>query len=602
MDPIKVDFTNKGSNKKKEIVIPPERTAVKIIISILGSIVTAAVAYYFMLPAINLKDTNFYVYIGIVIASFVFFLAILTKVTTKPEYIPFVKKSATVPGILIGLLLVVGIAGGISSWVVFRANSYSNLITVNENGDFAKEIDKQSADTYGGIPRLDEAAAANLANRALSGLSKLGKVSQYTVYPQYTQINYKGEPVRVASLQYASIIKWFTNRKDGFPGYITINMATQKTEFVKSENSIRFSPAEHFGHLLKRYLRFNYPTYLFGTPVFELDESGNPNWICPRIDKTIGLFGGTDVIGFVLMDPTDPDGNSTYYTYDQAVNDKSLKWIDRLYSSDILIEQYTFHGKYNGGFWNSILGQKNVFITTDGHSYLAKDDDVFLYTGVTSVTSDQSIIGFILINQRTKDATFYQVAGATETTAMETAQGMVQDLGYTASFPLLVNVSDQPTYFMALKDSEQVNQKFAMIHVEKYNTIKVVGESLPNCLELYLKALENAGIKTDIDIEDINDNGNVPDVDKVETLTAAITEIRTAVIDGESNYYFKLAGSNTYYAIAASKSKLAIILNNGDQVTITYKKADTAIIAIESLEIAKATIPEQTTAVPATAP
>lgn len=599
MDPIKVDFSRKSGAKKKEIVIPPERAVLKIILSLLGSAATAFIAYYFMLPALNFKDTQLYLYIGIVIVSFVIFMAMLTRVTAKPEYAPYLKRASRVPGILIGLLLLTVLIGGISSWVVFRAASYSNLITVNDKGNFQKEIEKQSAETYGGIPRLDEDAASRLANRALSKLQEFGKVSQYTVYPQYTQINYKNEPVRVASLQYASIIKWFTNRKDGFPGYIKINMATQKTDFVKTEKAIRFSPAEHFGHLLKRYLRFNYPSYLFGTPVFELDEGGNPYWICPRIDKTIGLFGGTDVVGFVLMDPTDPAGKSEYYTTEQLKTDAKLKWIDRLYSSDLLIEQYNYRGKYNGGFWNSILGQKNVYVTTNGHSYVAKDDDVFMYTGVTSVTSDQSIIGFVLVNQRTKAATFYQVAGATEATAMETAQGMVQDLGYTASFPLLVNVSDQPTYFMALKDSEQVNQKFAMIHVEKYNTIKVVGESMDDCLKLYIKALENAGIKTDIDPEDINDNGGKPDADKIETLTGVIADIRTAVIAGESNYYFKLAGADTYYQIAASKSDFAVILNKGDKVTLTFKKPDDANTLIVSLEtLALAAAAETTTAAP----
>lgn len=592
MDPIKVDFTNKGSKKKKEIVIPPERSVLKIIISILGSILTAAVAYYFMMPALNFKDTNFYLYIGIVIASFVVILSLLTKVTTKPEYVPFIKKSAKIPGILIGLLLVVALIGGISSWVVFRANSYSKIISVNNNGNFAKEIAKQDAESYSNIPRLDEPAAANLANRALSGLSSIGKVSQYTVYPQYTQINYKGDPVRVASLQYANIIKWFTNRKDGFPGYIIINMATQKTEFVKSAKPVMYSPAEHFGRLLKRQLRFSHPTTLFGTPVFELDEQGNPFWICPVFDKTIGLFGGTDVIGMVLIDPA--DGSYKDYTLEQVKNDNSLKWIDRLFSSDLLIQQYNYYGKYNGGFWNSILGQKNVFITTDGHSYIAKDDDVFMYTGVTSVTSDQSIIGFILINQRTKAATYYRVSGATETTVMETAEGMVQDLGYTAAFPLLINVSDQPTYFMALMDTEMVNQKFAMINVEKYNTIKVVGDSLADCLQLYLKALTNAGIKTDIDINDIDDtdiNGSAAASNK--TATGLITEIRSAVLNGESCYYFRLAGSDVFYSISAAKAEEAIILNKGDNVTITYKAATKSKRIVPAISIASAA--EETT-------
>ena len=69
MDPIKVDFSGKG--KPTEVVIPPDKKVLKIIIAILITIVGGAVSYYFMLPAINLKSLDFYYF------SHLFFLAIL---------------------------------------------------------------------------------------------------------------------------------------------------------------------------------------------------------------------------------------------------------------------------------------------------------------------------------------------------------------------------------------------------------------------------------------------------------------------------------------------------------------------------------------------
>ena len=577
MDPIKVDFTGKGGNRKKEIIIPPEKAALKVVICILGTVALAALYYYLMLPPMNPKAMEFYFFFGAIFATYIVLTLITTKAMAKPEYIPYVKKQAIIPGIGIGLLVLVVLVGLIISSVFFRAKSYSEIIQVNDNGNFTEEIERQDAKSYSNIPRLDESAAANIASRALSDLEKIGKVSQFTVYPLYTQINYKGNPVRVATLQYANIIKWFTNRAEGFPGYTIINMADQTTKFVElkeiGQDNIKYSPAEHFGRLLKRHLRFQYPTYLFADPTFEIDDDGTPYWVCARLDKTIGLFGGPDVIGAVLVKANDLNGACQYYTLDELKTEPEIQWLDRIFSSDLLVQQYNYYGKYKNGFWNSILGQRDVFVTTEGYNYIAKDDDVFMYTGVTSVTSDQSITGFVLINQRTKAATFYRVNGAKEQSAMSVAEGKVKDKAYIASFPLLINVSGEPTYFMALKDNDNVNQQFAMVNVKNFNKLFVVGNDLADCLGQYNALLKAEGIAVDIDVNDIDEPGNggtEPEQDKVQTVTGTVAEIRTAVIGGESWYYIKLADGDVYYSIAASKAADAIILNTNDTITVTF--------------------------------
>ena len=362
-------------------------------------------------------------------------------------------------------------------------------------------------------------------------------------------------------------------------------MTTQKVDYVKVDGGIIYSDADHFNRLLKRHLRFKYPTALLGESVFEVDENDTAWWVCPIYDNTIGLFGGRDVKGAVLVNPT--TGECTDYSIEEIKTNEELKWLDRVYDPDLLVEQYDYYGKYKNGFWNSILGQKDVVITTSGYNYIALNDDVYMYTGVTSITAgDNSITGFTLINQRTKEAKFYRVSGATENAAQEAAQGKVQQYGYAATFPLLLNIGKEPTYFMALKDNSNIVQQYAMVNVNQFTTIVATGTSISSCLKNYTDLLAEKGIKTDIDVDSIEDQQNTGAVSTdTKTATGAIADIRTAVINGDSCYYIKIEGSNAYYAVYASDFETVVIANKGDNVEITYKESSETIIEAESFKL-----------------
>lgn len=588
MDPIKVDFSKKDGGRKKDVVIPPEKVALKIVLSLLCSAVFAGILFYFMLPALNFKSYDLYIYLGAIVASYVVFNALFSNVFGKPEYVPYVKRRAIVPGIIIAVLLVAVGIGYLVSCEFFRASSYSKIISVDTDSNFSEDIEEQTADSFSEIPKLDEDTAAQLAARALGALKDIGSVSQFTIAPENSQINYQGKPYRVVPLQYADIIKWLVNTREGFPGYVMVNMADESTNFVElKDGSIRYSAYEHFNKLLKRHLRFEFPTYLFADATFEVNDDGDPFWICARLDKTIGLFGGTDVIGIVLVDAV--SGECIEYSMDQLKDDPNLQWIDRVYDSDLIVQQYNYYGKYQKGFWNSLLGQKDVIKTTDGYNYIAKNDDVWMYTGVTSVTSDQSIIGFVLVNQRTKEADFYNVTGGTEYSAQQAAEGRVMDLGYTATFPLLLNIGGEPTYFLSLKDPKnQIVQQYALINVANYNNNKmgVTGTDLSKCLASYIESLKEKGITVDINPDDVVTPGTnedkTPDTSKL-TASGTIADIRTAVMGGESYYYIKLDSNEAYFAIAASKDEGVVILNRGDSVTVTYS-GEGSIINADSIK------------------
>ncbi len=589
MDPIKVDFSasssGQGGGKKrgKPVPIIPANAAVKQVIAIIGALIGGAIGYYFMLPALNFKDIKMYELLGIVLLIYVVLTFILSGALREQEYTAYVKKKSIVPIIIAGVIaLFVGV-GFIISSVFFRADAYSKIISVDEEKTFVSDISEVDFST---VPVLDNAAAAALANRTLGDLNSIGKISQFEVSTEFTQINYKNKPVRVTTLQYGDIFKWLKNTSTGLPGYIIVDMVTQKAEIVMLDegNYMRYSTNEHFSKYLMRHLRFSYPTYLFGTPTFEINEEGKPYWICPVLDKTIGLFGGTDVIGTILVDAV--TGATEEYTVEEIRNDESLQWIDGIYSPSLLVEQYNYYGRYSKGFWNSIIGQSEVKGATDGSNYLAIDDDVYMYTGVTSAGNDEAIIGFVLINMRTKEANFYRISGAKEYSAAKSAQGAVQNYQYNATFPILLNISGQPTYFMSLKDNSNLVKMYAMVNVEQYQVV-VTGTTISECTANYIKKLRENGIVISVDLDSIEDNPNPeqPAEDtKTQTLKGKIDDIRTAVISGDSFYYISLEDSDVYFSVKAGENPDVIILNKGDKITVTYVESDSKIIEAESVK------------------
>ena len=546
--------TNRPKKERKPIGTPAARTAINLAVTLLF----AAVYYYVALPAINFKTAEFYTFF-VLLAVVYCVCAVITsgfQGTGAKGYFKFVKKQCKVPFFLTVGLLAVALVGSIISWEVFRAADYRDLLAVEE-GDFAAEVEEISFDQ---IPMLDSASAKKLGNRKLGELADM--VSQFEVADDYTQINFKGRPVRVTPLRYGDIIKWFNNRADGLPAYLVIDMVTQNVEVHRLEDGIRYTTAEHFGRNLYRYLRFHYPTYLFDEPAFEIDEQGNPYWVCPRISRTIGLFGGTDIIGAVLVDAV--SGECTYYEVDDVP-----QWVDHVYTANLIIQQYDYHGTYVNGFINSLFGQRDVTVTTDGYNYIAIGDDVYMYTGITSVVSDESNIGFILSNQRTKETHFYSVAGAEEYSAMDSAQGQVQQMKYEATFPLLLNISDQPTYFMALKDAAGLVKMYAMVNVSQYQIV-ATGNTVAECESNYRVMLARNNLISADDTE-------VQPSDQQE-VTGVIAEIRSAVIEGNTWYYLRLEQGDVYYAVSSADQRSAALLSVGDTVRVQYMAGEETIL------------------------
>ena len=526
----------------------PLGKAARILISLAVTLVFGLVYFYVSLPALNLQDGNFYTFVFLLCVVFVVASLFTSGFRMAPgsgvrEYVRFVKTQCLPVGILMVLLIAVGLIGTLVSMPIFRAAAYRDLLTVAD-GDFAADIAQISFDK---IPTLDRSSAEYLGDRQMGTLSDM--VSQFEYSNDSTQINYQGRPVRVAPIDYADLIKWLTNRGEGLPAYVLVDMVTQEASVVRLPEGMKYSFSEPLGRNIVRHLRFRYPTYLFDTPQFEIDEAGTPYWIAPRIVRTIGLFGGTDIQGAVLCNAI--TGECRYYDIADVP-----AWVDNVYTPDLIMEQYDYHGTFINGFLNSILGQKGVTMTTEGYNYIALNDDVYVYTGVTSANADQSNLGFLLSNQRTKETRFYEAPGATEYAAMGSAEGEVQDLKYKATFPLLLNIAGEPTYFIPLKDATELVKSYAMVNVAQYQLVAVAG-SVSQCEQVYIDLLSQRGI--------------VSEEERPETqISGVVDDIRSAVMDGSTYYFVRLEGGEVYYAVSASENPVAVLLDVGDRVTIGH--------------------------------
>ena len=509
-------------------------------------IILLGIYYYVALPAINIHATEFWIFLIILI---VLAAAFFVK---KKELNRYEIKNSKGLKVILGLLaavVIVYLAGTLLSSPIINAKKYQQLMSV-ETGEFTKDIEELSFDQ---IPLLDRDSATLLGNRKMG--SMVDMVSQFEVDDLYSQINYQDRPVRVSPLRYASVIKWFTNNGEGIPAYIKIDMATQNTELVKLDEGMKYTTSDHFNRNIYRHLRFKYPTYIFNDLSFEVDEEGVPYWICPVKQYNIGLFGGVTIGRVVLCNAI------TGETTDYAIED-APQWIDRAYSADLLVELYDYYGTLKHGVLNSVLGQKDCLETTEGYNYLAIDDDVWVYTGVTSVSGDQSNVGFVLMNQRTMETRFYEVEGATEASAMASAEGQVQNLHYTATFPLLLNISGEPTYFIALKDDAGLVKMYAMVNVQKYQIV-ATGDTVSECEAQYTDLMYENGIKQEAE-----------DTREIMTITAPITKIAQGVVDGNSHFYIMLEGSDAIFDVSVVDFIDIIRYDVGDEVTIEYKEGE----------------------------
>lgn len=543
---------------------------IKILLSFILGIIVAFVGFYFFLPPINLMSERFWLYvISITVAASVPFIKFgRTQITVKSVGGKTIKKYSTPLKqnkwviIAVAIPLSVLVIGNIISSTVFNARSYAKIIEVTES-DFSEDLPETTEVTN--IALMDTESAKRLGNRTLGSLSHV--VSQYTVSDIYTQINYKNTPKKVSNLEYDGFFKWMGNRQNGIPGVVIVDPVKSSAEYMELKAPMKYAESAFFGDDLMRKVRFDYPTKIFDEDAisFELDDDGNPYYIISCFEPQVMLFGAKDVVEVIIFDPT--NGSSEIYSIDETP-----AWVDIVYDGYLASEKYNWHGTLSGGFINSIIGNVGCKQATDDFGYVVLGDDVWYFTGVTSaVSNDKSNIGFILTNARTGEYRFYPVIGAEEHSAMDAAEGEVQEKGYIASFPSLINVSDQPTYIMVLKNDAGIVELYALVNVENYSMV-ATGTTQADAMSAYKKLLR----QHDIEIGDSSENVEI-----------TVQDVRIAMISNVATVYITSEDGAVYKGYLEADESL-ILIRKGDKLKIGYLPTDVdRIYTISSWEFSE---------------
>jgi len=513
----------------------------KNLINLLITLLLGFVWFYFFLPALNIHSIGFWAWFLGMLGVFSFLSAISNA--DSGGRINKLDKLTEITFALIFIAIIIIAVIDIALSPLFNSKSYANRIQIEENGNFVSDVKQVD---FKALPLLDKDSSSKLGDRVMGQMPEM--VSQFYVSDYYTQINYNNNIIRVTPLEYNGFFKYLNNHKKGVTGYITVNSVTGESNLTKLEKGMKYVPSAILNEDLYRHLRFSYPFDVFGDENFEIDNEGNPYWIVP-VMKLNGVGLKREVKAVIIMDPI--TGKSEKYKVEDVPS-----WVDHVYNSDLIIEQVDDWGQYKTGFLNSVFGQKNVVMTTEGYNYTVMNDDVYLYTGITSVSNDEANVGFIMTNMRTKETTYYAVPGAEEYSAMASAEGQVQQMQYTATFPLLINLNNKPTYLISLKDNAGLVKMYAFVDVVDYQ--KVVVTDASQGIE---KAAEN--YLGDVSIGESKD-------DPSKEIT--ISKITTASIDGTTYYYIVDNENKKYRASIKVNKDLLPFLEKGSTIKIRYKK------------------------------
>lgn len=518
----------------------------KSITSYLISFLVILVFSYIELPVFRADFTSLYVML-------IIFFALAGMLCVDRNNVLSIPKIAKFNFVIAGVLGVyILIMPFISSAPLLHSGEYRNLIGEVVESEFTTDMSPVSVED---IRLVDKETAMRLGDKKIGEVPGLGSVSKVG---EFHIQNVDGKLYWVAPLVHRDFIKWLTNL-DGTQGYIKVSATNpQDVTFVQALNDepirIVYQPDAYLHQDLARHI-YTHGFINVGLTdfTFEIDDQGIPYWVVSLYEHKVG-FGGADAIGVATVNATTGEINS--YSINEAPS-----WIDRIQPVSFVENQLQNWGLYINGFLNSMIAEEGVLVPTPGTTLVyGNDGKSYWYTGMTSSGADESTIGFILVDTRTKEAKLYKQPGATEIAAMRSAEGKVQEKGYSATFPVMYNIFGKPTYVMSLKDKAGLIKMVAFVSVEDFSLLGL-GENKQDALRSYKDALSSQG-----------NSLQMSNTSSIEKASGIITRINADVQSGNTYYYFMLDSlSDTIFVSSSSVSKELPLTQVGDQVSITFE-------------------------------
>lgn len=456
---------------------------------------------------------------------------------------PFKKSLWQIPLYSAGVLFVTVICFSIFSSPVFASAQYRKLINVHDNQSFIESVEDY---TTMQIPIVDRGLAEKLGDKKL-GEDNLG--SQCKV-GKYYMICHNENLYWIAPIEYNGFFPWANRRTS--PGYVMINANDQSDVKIIKDELIYIDSAYLWEDLNRKNYFNNLTAWRANDAHLELTDDNVPVFVETVYVNRIGFTNGKDVEGIIVTNAK--TGESKYYHYLDAP-----KWINHVITEEIAVQQLSDWGIYVNGFFNSIFAKKDVLEVSTGLNYVYSNGNMYLQTGMTSVGGDESIVGVMMVDMRTKEAIFSRIGGATEYAAAQSAIGKEQAMRYSASDPIMINLQGVPTYFIMLKDDEGLVKKYAYVNVYDYNLV-ATAETRESAIIEYKKLIH------------INDD------QPAQQFT--IKNIQQVIENGNTFYYLKLNDNPELQVTVSDKvfsAPLSVchelpFLKSGDTISIKYEE------------------------------
>lgn len=522
-------------------------------------LVVGFLLFYFNLPVLQF---GFYE-IGLLLLGLLLFYIVVSigiKLDKSGKKFVLSERPSKILLLFTGLIVVyLTVIPFFTSATIFHTSSYQKMIGKVENGEkISTHIAPISVDK---IRVVDQSLAYLLGEKIIGSQPALGSQIELGKF-SIQKVN--NELYWIAPLLHSGFFKWMNNQ-DGTPGYVMVSATNERdVKLVQSIEGkplkIKYQPSAFFQSNIHRHVYFNgYSTLGLADFTFEIDEKGNPFWVITTYDKEIG-FSGEDTNGILVVDAQ--TGAITRY----SIKD-SPEWVDRIQPAEFIEDQLNDWGEYIKGYWN-FSNQDKLQITEGLTLVYGKNDRSYWYTGLTSVGSDESSVGFVLVDTRTKETTFYKQSGATEFAAQSSAEGKVQEKGYSASLPIPYNINNIPTYVMTLKDDGGLVKMYAMVAINDY-TIVGVGNSMREALTMFKSAFNATGNKI-----------NASSSETKKNLNSVITRIQSDVKNGNSFYYFMVKDYPNIFVGSSQVSAELPVTVVGDSVSISFDVDEEKIIDV----------------------
>ena len=494
--------------------------------------------------------------------------------------------AAALPFVVI-LVIVIGLCTGFQ---IFHADDYADILPVEEVDSVGMILSEDDSDS---IALMDTASAKQLGDREIGSIQNF---SAFNVSEDYIQLNVNGDAVKAAPLEYAGFFKWMKNKDSGATGYVTVSPTTMTADYVELPEGMKYIPSAYFSMDLNRHLHQQFPTLIFNNSHFEIDEEGNPWYISSVYTKTIGLFNGDVVTGAIITNPI--TGESQYFDLEDVP-----EWADDVVDGILICDLYNLSYKNKNGFWNGTFvgantGCRQVTSIEYGEDderesgadfgYIAQDGDIYIYTGVTSMAADSSNLGFIMANERTGECRYFQIPGANEQSAMNAAEGEVQQYSYLASFPTLINVDGELTYLGVLKDNAGLVKMYYTVNVKDYGKV-VVASSREECISRYIDKMGLNPPQEVIDnlsceIADSTDDGSSSAAEtEAENVEFTIAVMQYADVEGNTWVYMGTENGIVYKAKFADNEML-LYAKTGDVIRGTIRDGKVTVKEVKTAE------------------